>query len=59
MRNTRNSNMATNKIKIFIADEVSDSGLEPLRASGPTEDVAALRTDLIAFDALIAALLCH
>ena len=52
-RDARNSNMATNKIKIFIADEVSDSGLEPLRAAGfaiekktglkPAELVAALQ----------------
>src|SRR6185503_8609075 len=26
--------MSTNQTKIFIADEVSDSGLEPLRAAG-------------------------
>src|SRR5436305_6478874 len=31
---TRKLNMAENRFKIFVADDVSESGLEPLRSAG-------------------------
>src|SRR5260370_26593708 len=51
--------MPTNQIRIFVADDVSDRGLEPLRAAGFTLDKRtglvpdALRAELADSDGLV------
>src|SRR3981081_4180210 len=51
--------MSTNQIRIFVADEVSDSGLQPLRDAGFTLDKRtglapdALRAELADSDGLV------